>query len=284
MNYRHAFHAGNFADVLKHAVLGLVLRHLALKEKPFRVLDTHAGAGRYALVGGAAERTGEWRDGIGRLFGATAPPLDDPGAAAALEPFLAAVAAENPDGALRHYPGSPLIARYLLRAGDVLVANELHPIDGAALRFLFARDKAVRVLALDGWTALKANLPPKERRGVVLVDPPFEEAGELERLADALAETLARFATGTLLLWYPVKSPGDAEAFEHRLLGKAPGRLLAIELRVRRPTGVGLAGTGLTVLNPPYTLEGDLQRLLPFLVRRLGQGPGAAWRLRHLDR
>src|SRR3990170_5575144 len=163
MNYRHAYHAGNFADVLKHAVLALVIEHLKRKPAPFRVIDTHAGVGLYDLSGAEAATTGEWRDGIGRLFGAAlAKPV-----AELLAPYFSVVRQENPSGRLERYPGSPLIARRLLRRGDRLIANELHPEDGDSLRRLFAGDPQTKVLALDGWVALKALLPPKERRGVV---------------------------------------------------------------------------------------------------------------------
>ena len=184
MNYRHAYHAGNFADVLKHVVLMRCLVHLRRKDAPFRIIDTHAGAGRTPLDQAAAMATGEWRQGIARLFGPDAPPLL-PEVAELLAPYLDALRAENPDGTLKVYPGSPVLARAMLRAGDALIANELHPEDAATLRALFGKDKACKVLADDGYRALKAALPPKERRGLVLIDPPFEEPGELVRIAAA---------------------------------------------------------------------------------------------------
>lgn len=276
MNYRHAFHAGNFADVLKHAVIALVLQHLVRKATPFRVVDVHAGRGLYDLAGEAAERTGEWRRGIGRLVGAGVPALDA-AAETALAPWRMAVKAVNADGMLRYYPGSPLIARALLRPGDRLIANELHPVERIALEAALAGERRAKVLNLDAWTALKALLPPPERRGLVIIDPPFEAAGEFDRLAAGVRRAQDRFATGTYVIWYPLKDLAAAAAFLRRL--KAPKRLVA-ELRVARPTPDGpLSACGVAVLNPPWTLEADLRALLPALVRRLAVGDGAGWHL-----
>jgi 23S rRNA (adenine2030-N6)-methyltransferase len=282
MNYRHAYHAGNFADVLKHAVLSLVLVHMAKKEAPFRVIDTHAGIGMYDLAGEEAGKTGEWRGGIGRLLGADARPL--PAAAAGLlKPYLDAVEALNPDGAPRRYPGSPCLALALMRASDRLVANELHPEDAATLRRTLARDRRAKVLELDGWLALKAQLPPKERRGVVLVDPPFEEAGELDRIATGLENARRRFSGGVYLLWYPIKDPRPVARFHQALAKVAPPESLAVELLIRAPVDADrLNGCGLIVLNPPFTLEDDLGALLPVLAERLSDGPGAAGRIERL--
>lgn len=286
MNYRHAYHAGNFADVLKHAVLAHVIAHLKRKPQPFRVIDTHAGTGVYDLGGEEAGKTGEWRDGIGRIL-ADAPPPD---VAEILAPYLDVVRAENgmaPDGAagsghpdLVRYPGSPLLARRLLRPGDRLVVNEAHPEDGAQLKTLFAKDPAVKVLALDGWMALKSLLPPPERRGVVLIDPPFEEAGEFHRLVEALSAAHRRFATGTVILWYPIKDPRRVRAFHRDAAALGIPKLLAAELYVRAPLSEGaLAGTGLLILNPPFTLEAALKSLLPYLTQRFARAKSAESRL-----
>jgi 23S rRNA (adenine2030-N6)-methyltransferase len=280
MNYRHVYHAGNFADVLKHAVLALVIEHLKLKPAPFRVIDTHAGVGLYDLAGTQAQKTGEWREGIGRIRGQELPAS----VAGILAPYLDAVAAENEGDTLARYPGSPKIARRLLRRDDVLVANELHPEDCASLRALFARDGQTKVLGLDGWDAVKSLLPPKERRGVVLVDPPFEEAGEAQRLVEALANAARRFATGTVLLWYPIKEERAAFRLKRdcTLLGLA--KLYSAELLIRAANNPAeLAGTGLVVLNPPFTLHEKLAVLMPFLAARLGQGHGATSRLAWLS-
>lgn len=276
MNYRHAYHAGNFADVLKHAVLSLVLAHLAKKPAPFRVIDTHAGIGMYDLASEEAEKTGEWRGGIGRLIGPGAKPLPE-AVARVLVPYLGAIAALNPDGALQRYPGSPSLALALMREQDRLVANELHPEDAETLRRTVARDKRAKVLGLDGWLALKAQLPPKERRGVILVDPPYEVPGDLDRIAAGLAQARQRFAGGIYLLWYPIKDVRPIAAFRRAIADVAPPESIAVELMIRAPADASrLNGCGLIVINPPYTLEADLGVLLPELVERLSDGAGAA--------
>lgn len=276
MNYRHAYHAGNFADVLKHAVLSLVLTHLAKKPTPFRVVDTHAGIGMYDLAGEEAGKTGEWKGGIGRLIGPDAKPLPEP-VARLLAPYLEAIAALNSSGELQRYPGSPCLALALMREQDRLVANELHPEDAETLRRTLARDKRAKVIGLDGWLALKAQLPPKERRGVILVDPPFEVPGDLDQLAAGLEQALRRFAGGTYLLWYPIKDVRPIAAFRQAVAEVAPPESIAVELTMREPVDVGrLNGCGLIVINPPYTLEADLGVLLPELVERLSDGAGAA--------
>lgn len=282
MNYRHAYHAGNFGDVLKHVILTLGIEHLKRKPAPFRVIDTHAGVGLYELDQGPAEKTGEWRQGIGRILGPDAEPLPED-VAELLAPYLAAVAAENAPGELRKYPGSPRLARTLIRAQDRLIVNELHPQDGAALKELFARDAQTKVLQLDGWMALKSLLPPKERRGVVLIDPPFEEPGELDRLARGLREAGNRFPTGIYLLWYPIKDPQVIAKFHEAVIALKLPKLLVAELMIRHPHDVSrLNGTGVVVFNPPYRLNEMLAVLLPFLADRLGDGPGSTHRLQWL--
>ena len=300
MNYRHAYHAGNFADVLKHVVLALVIEHLKLKPSPFRVIDTHAGIGAYDLGALEAQKTGEWRDGIGRVvLGEDLHAAPMPSAVAAvLAPYLAVVRAVNAEHAptgdaaageaasggaglgLRAYPGSPLIARRLLRRGDVLSVNELHEADRQTLAACFAGDPQTRVLGIDGWTAVKSLLPPRERRGVVLIDPPFEQPGELARLSRALADALRRFATGTVLLWYPIKNPAPIAALHRDVAGLGARKLLAVELLVRAPTDPDrLNGAGLVVLNPPFTLAGKLELLLPWLSKTLAQDKHASGRV-----
>lgn len=278
MNYRHAYHAGNFADVLKHAALALVIEYLKRKEAPFRIIDTHAGRGRYDLNSAEAAKTGEWQTGIGRLLGPGATPL--PAAARSMAPYLDAVRAENGGQMLGVYPGSPLIARRLMRAQDTLIANELQPEERTQLKAVMGRDRRVKVMALDGWVALRSLLPPKERRGVVLIDPPFEEDRELMRLAEGLAQGLQRFATGVYLAWYPIKDPKPVARFHAALAAIGGPRLLGVELMVRRPVAADrLNGCGLIVANPPHTLSDKLERLLPEVTRRLGDGSGAHYRL-----
>ena len=268
MNYRHIFHAGNFADVLKHLVLTHVITHMTQKPAPIRIIDTHAGAGLYDLTSPEAARTGEWRDGIGKLIGHTMPPDVE----AVLKPFLDLLAGDfNVDGGLLRYPGSPLVARRLMRSQDVLIANELHPVDRDSLADVFHRDRQTKIMGLDGYIALKSLLPPKERRGVVLVDPPFEVPGEFERLAGAVIEAHRRFATGTLILWYPVKDQAAVAAFHARLANAALAKTLAVELAIADPAALNgrLAATGLVIVNPPYRLAEQLQIALPFLAEAL---------------
>jgi len=277
MNYQHAFHAGNFADVHKHVVLTRILEHLRAKPAPFRVIDSHAGAGRYDLLGPEATRSPEWHDGIERLWRATraAPDRD---AAALLKPYLDAVAAQNAGGELRHYPGSPLIAKGLLRTPDRLIACETEPRAAACLKAALRGDSRVKVLAIDGWMAVNANVPPKERRGVVLIDPPYEAADDFTRLVGALGEAHRKWPTGIYLLWYPIKERAAADALARRLRRLDPAKALRCEIALGRPrAAAGLTGSGLVVVNPPYTLERDLKILLPVLVRAFS--PGAAHRL-----
>ena len=282
MNYRHAYHAGNFADVLKHAVLALVIEHLKRKEAPFRVIDTHAGAGRYQLTSVEAAKTGEWRDGIGRLLDKDAKPLPAE-VARRLQPYLDAVRSGSA-GAIASYPGSPCLALNLMRRQDRLIANELHEEERARLEAVVGRDARAKVMALDGWVALKSLLPPKERRGVVLIDPPFEEERELERLTAGLEEAIARFATGTYLAWYPIKDEKPVERFRKAIAAMAlPKPPLYAELLIRPPRDPDiLNGCGLVVVNGPYTLEDDLRVVLPELSRRLARAPGASHRLGRL--
>lgn len=273
MNYRHVYHAGNFADVLKHAVLALVIEHLKQKPSPFRVIDTHAGAGLYDLSSEEAQKTGEWRDGIGRLLGTTLPE----NIAEILEPYLKAVRQGQPDSPITQYPGSPVLARRLLRRGDVLAANEFHPEDRALLKEHFARDAQTKVLEIDAWMALKALLPPKERRGVVLIDPPFEKPGEFQRLIEGLAAAQRRFATGTVIVWYPVKDVRAVERFRRDAAALGFAKLYAAELVVGAVRSEGeLMGTGLLIVNPPFTLPAKIERLLPFLTQTLARGTGAS--------
>ena len=287
MNYRHAYHAGNFADVLKHVVLALVIEHLKQKDAAFRVVDTHAGPGMYDLSDARAQRTGEWLGGIGRLIGPAAPPVP-PAMEKVLQPYLSAVRAFNEPGLLTRYPGSPRIARALMRPQDTLVANELHKEDAADLRRLLGRDPQSKVLELDGWTALKALLPPKERRGLILVDPPFEEPGELKRLTAALLDAVKRFATGVYVLWYPIKDRSALRSFNRQLSESGIGRLLQIELEIGSPDGSDqgadrLVGAGLVVPNPPFRLDTELQRILPWLGERLAMDRKPRWNVVWLD-
>ena len=263
MNYRHAFHAGNFADVVKHIILTRVLAYLMRKDAAFRVIDTHAGVGLYDLLGDEAGRTGEWREGIGRLMAADLP---EP-AATLVAPYLAAVTAQNGDDQLRYYPGSPFIARHMLRDQDRLMALELHPTDAEALRQNFEGDIQTRVTQLDGWAAMGTHLPPKEKRGLVLVDPPFEIKGEFERMVQALVKAHARWPGGTYAFWYPIKDPKDVQAYVKGLRATCIDKILRLELTIRSPSiPPRLHGTGMVVVNPPYVLEDEMRTLLPKLA------------------
>jgi 23S rRNA (adenine2030-N6)-methyltransferase len=276
MNYRHAFHAGNFADVFKHAVLCRIITHLLAKPAPFRVIDTHAGAGLYDLAGAEASRSGEWRDGIGRLRAAAL----DSGLRSLLSPYLEIIDALNPGGALALYPGSPAITRAMLRAHDRLVACELEPQAAAALAHRLRSDKRVRTVAIDGWTALTAYVPPKERRGLVLIDPPFEQTGEFTRLAEGLIAAHRKWATGSFLLWYPIKDRREPDALARRLQRSGIGKILRAELMVARLGETDrLIGNGLILVNPPWLLEGELAALLPGLAQLLSPAQTGGFRL-----
>ena len=272
MNYRHAFHAGNFVDVMKHAVLALVIEYLKKKDKPFCMIDTHAGIGCYDLESDEARRSGEAKDGIGRLLAARSEMAED--LSKLLAPYIQAVSACNPNGGNRWYPGSPKVARVLMRACDRLLVNELHPHDNADLRLHFARDRQTAVLAQNGWQVLKSSLPPKERRGVILVDPPFEQPGEFQRLVEGLSEATRRFATGIYLLWYPIKNDRAVSAFTSSVMGLGLSRLVKAEMYVRAP-GPGrhrasaLYGSGLLIHNAPYGLIPALEVVLPALANIL---------------
>ncbi|MER9963405.1 23S rRNA (adenine(2030)-N(6))-methyltransferase RlmJ [Mesorhizobium sp. M0045] len=276
MNYRHAYHAGNFADVVKHVVLSRLIEYLKQKDKAFRVIDTHAGIGRYDLSSTEAQKTSEWQGGIGRLVDAA---LDAP-AAALLVPYLEAVRSLNTDGGVTKYPGSPLIARHLMRKQDRLSAVELHPKDAARLKSLFDGDFQTRVIELDGWLALGAHLPPKEKRGLVLIDPPFEEEGEFGRLVDGLQRAHRRWPGGIYALWYPLKDRKAVAAFRKALKQTCVPRLLDIGFEIR-PASVEprLDGCGMVVVNPPFTLEGELRTLLPALHRLLAVEQPSHWTL-----
>ncbi len=270
LSYRHGYHAGNHADVLKHVVLVSILDYLTAKPKPLWVIDTHAGAGAYELKRGFATQLAEYKGGIGRLW-------NESGLPAALARYVALVRALNPDGRLTRYPGSPWFAHHLTRADDRLWLHELHPADFAAIgRHL--RGRRVKVKQADGLQALRALLPPEPKRALVLIDPSYEVKADYRGVVTALREALQRFAIGTYVLWYPLLDQGAA-----RELPEVVGRLgvrdwLHARLQVRSP-GPGMYGCGLFVINPPYTLPEALTPALDSLVSLLGQDAGAA---RHL--
>ena len=276
MNYRHAFHAGNFADVLKHAVLCRILHSLRAKPAAFRVIDTHAGAGLYDLAGAEASRGGEWRDGIARLLAARL----TPDLAALLAPYLDVIAALNERGRLTTYPGSPALTRAWLRPQDRLIACEVEPQTAAALRQNLRGDSRIKVLDIDGWTALGAYVPPKERRGLVLVDPPFEQASDFARLAHGLTAAHRKWATGIYALWYPIKGASERDALAKSLRRQGIAKILRIELTVAPLSDPErLNGCGMILVNPPWTLEGELGLMLPALAAIVGRDGKGGFRL-----
>ena len=286
MNYRHAFHAGNHADVLKHMVLSRLFEHLKKKDKPSRFIDLHAGIGLYDLNADAAARTGEWRQGVGRFYdevGASLP-LPEP-AEVLISPWRRVVAAVNGDGALRTYPGSPEFARQLMRKSDRHMLNELHPIDFASLRERYGRYRAVTLTQLDAAIAIKAQLPPPERRGLVLIDPPYERDDDGKRTVQALRDGLERFATGVFCLWYPITGDGLSDVVVDGVRAMRTPKTLNIDLTVRAVmrTG-GLAGSGLIIANAPWQLDEEIAILLPALCDRLAQAPEARSRVEWLRR
>jgi 23S rRNA (adenine2030-N6)-methyltransferase len=281
MNYRHAFHAGSFADVVKHIVLVRILTYLQDKQAAFRVIDTHAGAGVYDLTGDEAQRTGEWLTGIARVmqarFSETVLPL--------VAPYLEIVRAFNPPAELKSYPGSPLIARALLRPQDRLTACEVEPKARKRLIEALRRDSQARVVDLDGWVALPAYVPPKERRGLVLIDPPYEDKDEFARLADGFTEAFAKWPTGSYLLWYPAKSRRATDALARHVAevaagGPSPGKCLRLEFSAApQAADSALVSAGLLLVNPPWMLMGELKAILPELEKPLGQGGAGRFRL-----
>ncbi len=279
MNYRHAFHAGSFADVHKHVTLALVLSHLREKETAFRVIDTHAGIGLYDLHSEEAERTGEWREGIGRLL--AAPLQNEP--ASLLAPYLEAIASLNAPGELRCYPGSPALARAMLRRQDRMIACESEPVAADQLASLLKGDHRCKAIRIDAWTALTAYIPPVERRGLVLIDPPYEQPGEMARLAQAIPAAYRKWATGIFMLWYPIKDRRETEALARALVQAQIAKVLRTELSVAPVAASGrLGASGLLVINPPWKLHRQLAELLPWLATLLGREDRGEFRLEWL--
>jgi 23S rRNA (adenine2030-N6)-methyltransferase len=272
--YRHAFHAGNHADVLKHTVLTALLRYMNGKDKPYRVIDTHAGAGGYSLEGRYAQKKGEFEQGIGRLW--ERDDLPEP-----VADYLARVREFNPQGPLEQYPGSPAFAQMLLRPKDQLRLFELHPTDYRILESYLGTVKGAEVAHADGFNSLKGQLPPSTRRALTLIDPSYEGNGDYARVVAALREALQRFAEGVYMVWYPQVQKIEAAQLPRRLEALAPHGWLHARLTVQRPDslGFGLAGSGVFILNPPYTLHDQLATVLPYLVEVLGQYDGANYLL-----
>ncbi len=272
MNYRHGFHAGNFADVFKHALLARILAHLTIKDAPFRVIDTHAGEGAYDLFSTEAERTGEWRQGVGRfeyhaLWPQTARALFLP-YLESLGPFV--------EGRPRLYPGSPLLVQSFLRENDRALFCELREDAYVALCERFRRDRRVKALFLDGYTGLGAFVPPKERRGLVLIDPPFERTDEYQAMFSAFLSSHAKWPTGIYALWHPVKSPSETKVFYDAFAQAGVRRASRFEICVGCDAS-RLNACGLVVVNPPFGFVEDVRAMLSLLVSCLAQGEGAGF-------
>ena len=275
MNYRHAFHAGSFSDVLKHAVLARILVHLKRKEAPFRFIDTHAGAGRYDLSGDEARRSPEWREGIARVLMARPPaPVGE-----LLRPYLQAVGPHDAEGRPVAYPGSPVIAQTLMRAQDRIALCEANPDEREALIAALGRDRRLSIVSTDGYVALNAYLPPKERRGVILIDPPFEAPGEAGGIVHALERALRKWPTGAYVAWRPIRDARDDARFLNAVAALGAPNVLRLELDIG-PGPIGAHGqepltrAGLLVVNPPHPLVGEARTLLPWLAQTLGRGEG----------
>lgn len=263
LSYRHSFHAGNYADVLKHSVQSLIIEALKQKDKPFLYLDTHSGAGRYYLKSDHATKTGEYLEGIARIW-----QRDD--IPELLAPYISAVKAVNRGPQLFHYPGSPLIAQHLLRAQDRMLLTELHPSDFPLLRSEFSRDERATAKRTDGYPQLKSQLPPKERRALVLIDPPYELKEDYQRVVEAIIEGHKRFATGVYAIWYPVVLRQNIKRMLRQLEETGIRRIMQIELGIKPDSDHrGMTASGMIVINPPWQLESQMQTLLPWMTEAM---------------
>ena len=273
LSYRHSFHAGNHADVVKHIVQSLILDALKQKEKPFVYHDTHSGVGRYDLTHEWSEKTSEYKLGIGRIWeqaktaGVSLPEE--------LQSYLTAVQSLNEGDHLRYYPGSPRVARAQIREQDRMVLTELHPSDYPLLEQEFHHDRKVKIYKEDGFLRLKASLPPKERRGLVLIDPPYELAHEYRDVVKAIANSYKRWATGIYAIWYPVVNRADIDDMLEGLKSLGIRKILQIELGVSPDTNErGMTASGMIVINPPWKLESQMQTVLPFLKETIAPATG----------
>jgi 23S rRNA (adenine2030-N6)-methyltransferase len=276
LSYRHSFHAGNFADVLKHTVQSLIIEALKQKPKPFVYFDTHSAAGRYDLSDDKSEKTGEFKQGIARLWARD----DIPDL---MQPYLDTVEALNPDGELRFYPGSPMVAKQLMGRENRLELTELHPTDIELLKQEFAGDRKVRIQQVDGYKGLKGGLPPAQRRALVLIDPPYELKTEHDDAIKGIVESHKRFATGIYALWYPLVSRAQVKRFCEKFASQDIRNILRIEMCVKGDTeGFGMTGSGMIVVNPPWKLEQQMKELLPWLTTQLKQDDQAQFTIEWL--
>ncbi len=274
--YRHGFHAGNHGDVLKHLVLAQVLGHMSAKDKPYRYIDTHAGAGAYLLGDRFSQTTGEFEHGIARLW-------DRKDGPAAVAEYLALIRQFNPDGELVQYPGSPAIAQALLRPQDQMRLFELHSSDYKLLAAHFGHSRTTQVVLADGFEALKSQVPPSSRRGLVLMDPSYELVGDYGKVIASIRDAVGRFAEGVYMVWYPIVRRSASAHLPSRLQRIAPKSWLHATLTVSEPNedGFGMFGSGVFVINPPYTLHATLEAVLPWLRLALGQSDRARYLLEH---
>lgn len=275
LSYRHGFHAGNFADVLKHSLLTLAINALKQKDKPFVYIDTHAGAGKYSFKSEFAQKTGEYRQGIGRIWTAPQPPEE-------IKDYLAAVRAENTGKQLVRYPGSPQLVRRLMRTQDRLQLSELHGSDYESLQQLFAGDKQVSLAKEDGLERLSKKLPPIQKRGLVLIDPSYEVKSDYNQVVEALQSAHRHFATGVYVLWYPIIDRSVTDRMLQRMRATGIPKQLRIEHCVAADGALrGMTGSGMLFINPPWQLPSQAEALLPWLNRVLTDGQGA-WKVEWL--
>ena len=271
--YRHAFHAGNHADVLKHCVLQQILMYMNQKDKPYWVIDTHAGAGMYSLASDYANTKSEYLDGVARLWECDdLPPV--------LNDYMSLIRLCNNKGDWSLYPGSPEVIRRSIRADDRMRLFELHPTDFEILQENFERDRQAKLFKSDGFASLKALLPPPTRRAVIFMDPPYEIKTDYPKVVDALEEGLSRFAEGVYVVWYPILTRGDHIRMIESL-SKLSEKTLNIAMTVQEPDekGFGMLGSGLFIINPPWTLKATMQTVMPYLVEKLAQYPGASYEI-----
>jgi 23S rRNA (adenine2030-N6)-methyltransferase len=263
LSYRHLFHAGNFADVFKHALLARLLIAIASKDKPYLYLDTHAGIARYDLRHPWAQKAREYENGIARVWKAADAPRE-------LEPYLDIVRALNPDGQLRIYPGSPLVARRFIRGSDRMVLVELNKVDCAELKAVFEHERRVAVQLMDAYQGLKAYLPPPERRGLVLIDSSFDRAREFDRIVKALKDAHARWPTGVYAVWYPIMEPAPMRDFALAIERSGIRKVLRLEIVVRDRDDSGIIpGCGMLVINPPWHFDDEAKPLVEWLATKL---------------
>lgn len=263
LSYRHSYHAGNFADVLKHIVQIAIIEYLKKKDKPFTVHDTHSGAGSYLVSSDHMQKTGEYRDGIARL-------IDQRTEIGVIDQYVNLIKQLNPVGKLMEYPGSPQIAASLLREQDRLQCTELHTTDVDLLQKRFAKDKRVRVEKMDAWHGFKAMLPPEHRRGLVLIDPSYELEKDYREMLPALRMAMERWTTATYAIWYPVMDRNRTESFLRQFIKAEIPNMLRLELCVRPDaSGRGMTGSGMLVINPPYTLAQHMAQAMPVLKKLL---------------